>query len=381
MKVNLLKDGFRLLWIIELILYFAIPFGITSLQRICYYLFYVINFTLFMYIVINFSLNRLKLTRKMFYSFLLVILIIISLFISCIMNPTTFSLDVHFSAIMNYLSLVFSIFYVNFIDLDANFKKFILRINIFIAILFCILSVSPYAYTHEKLTESLNLGYSNPNATAIYIFLTIAVIFSFFNYVKLKKIKIFMLFLLGYLIYLVYLTESRTCMIVSILLVIYFIWPFKFSITRKWIIVGLVIPIFFLFGYTYLYNNGYFIDLQIMGKSFYSGREVYYIGVLNDIKNSLFFGDFGFYHLTNTHNGPLSVLSSLGIVGLILLYIFIYKSFTQLLINQSKITKIALVSIIILFAQSSSEAAILVGGANFTVPMATLFLIAKTKFD
>ena len=38
MKVNLLKDGFRLLWIIELILYFAIPFGITSLQRILFIL-------------------------------------------------------------------------------------------------------------------------------------------------------------------------------------------------------------------------------------------------------------------------------------------------------------------------------------------------------
>ena len=37
----------------------------------------------------------------------------------------------------------------------------------------------------------------------------------------------------------------------------------------------------------------------------------------------------------------------------------------------------AIVSILVLLVQSSSEAAILVGGANFTVPIATLFLVAK----
>ena len=128
--------------------------------------------------------------------------------------------------------------------------------------------------------------------------------------------------------------------------------------------------------YSYLYENNYFSDLVIMGKEFYSGREGYFIEVLNDLKNYLFFGNFGNYHLTNTHNGPLSVLASLGISGIVLLYSYLYNSMKILLNFQSKTSKMA---ILILLAQSSSEAAILVGGANFTVPIATLFLIAKTN--
>lgn len=49
-----------------------------------------------------------------------------------------------------------------------------------------------------------------------------------------------------------------------------------------------MIPIVFLFLYSYLYENNYFSDLVIMGKEFYSGREGYFIEVLNDLKNYLF---------------------------------------------------------------------------------------------
>lgn len=168
-------------------------------------------------------------------------------------------------------------------------------------------------------------------------------------------------------------------MLVSIALVIYFFWPFNINIRKSWIVIGLMIPIVFLFLYSYLYENNYFSDLVIMGKEFYSGREGYFIEVLNDLKNYLFFGNFGNYHLTNTHNGPLSVLASLGISGIVLLYTYLYNSMKILLNFQSKTSKMAIMSILILLAQSSSEAAILVGGANFTVPIATLFLIAKAN--
>lgn len=69
----------------------------------------------------------------------------------------------------------------------------------------------------------------------------------------------------------------------------------------------------------------------------------------------------------------------MGISGIVLLYSYLYNSMKILLNFQSKTSKMAIMSILILLAQSSSEAAILVGGANFTVPIATLFLIAKTN--
>lgn len=379
MRINLLKDGFKLLWFIEMILYIAIPFGVMPVQRVCYYLFYIINFILFSYVVINISVNRIRLTRKSFKNFILIVLIIFSLLISCIINHSDFSFDIHFSAIMNYFGFIFSIFYVKFIDFDDDLKKYVLSINIIIAILFFILSISPYAYTHEKLTTSLNLGYSNPNATAIYIFLVIPIILSFFEFIRLRKARFILLLLIAYLIYLIYLTESRTCMLVSIILIMYFFSKIKIDVTKRWIVIGLFIPLLFLFAYSYMYEKGYFQDLIIMGKEFYSGREGYYVEVLLDIKKNLLFGNFGYYHLTNTHNGPLSILASLGLSGLLLLYIYLYSSLKQFLIYQTKISKMALFSILILFILSSSEAAIFVGGSNFTVPIATLFLISKAK--
>ena len=379
MKIKVIKSGFKILWLLEAILYIAIPFSVTSIQRLCYYSFYIINIVLFLYTIVNIQRNKIRLKKNNFKSLIIIILILVSLLISCILNPGKFTFDVHFSAIMNYLSLIFSIFYVFFIDLDDTTIKEILGINVFIGILFCLLSFSSYAYTHEKLTTLLNLGYSNPNSTAIYIFLTISIMLSFFEYIKSKKIKLLLLILIVYLIYLIFLTESRTCMLVSIALVIYFFWPFNINIRKSWIIIGLMIPIVFLFLYSYLYENNYFSDLVIMGKEFYSGREGYFIEVLNDLKNYLFFGNFGNYHLTNTHNGPLSVLSSLGISGIVLLYGYLYNSMKILLNSHSKTSKMAIMAILILLAQSSSEAAILVGGANFTVPIATLFLIAKAN--
>ena len=379
MKIKVIKSGFKILWLLEAVLYIAIPFSVTSIQRLCYYSFYIINIVLFLYTIVNIQRNRIRLKKNNFKSLIIIILILVSLLISCILNPEKFTFDVHFSAIMNYLGLIFSIFYVFFIDLDDTTIKEICGINVFIGILFCLLSFSSYAYTHEKLTTFLNLGYSNPNSTAIYIFLTISIILSFFEYIKSKKVKFFLLILIVYLIYLIFLTESRTCMVVAIALVIYSFWPFNTNIERTWVIISLIIPIFFLFLYSYLYENNYFIDLVIMGKEFYSGREGYFVEVLNDLKNYLFFGNFGMYHLTNTHNGPLSVLASLGISGLIFLYSYLYNSIKILLNSKSKTSKMAIVSILVLLVQSSSEAAILVGGANFTVPIATLFLVAKAN--
>ncbi len=47
MKIKVIKSGFKILWLLEAILYVAIPFSVTSIQRLCYYSFYIINIVLF----------------------------------------------------------------------------------------------------------------------------------------------------------------------------------------------------------------------------------------------------------------------------------------------------------------------------------------------
>ena len=66
MKIKVIKSGFKILWLLEAVLYIAIPFSVTSIQRLCYYSFYIINIVLFLYTIVNIQRNRIRLKKNNF---------------------------------------------------------------------------------------------------------------------------------------------------------------------------------------------------------------------------------------------------------------------------------------------------------------------------
>ena len=306
---------YKLLWIFTLVLYIVMPFDNEGIQRICYYSFYVLNFALFLVAAAN--TLKLRDSKHHIVNLVLIVAIMVSIGISMTMTSVKMTFSVHGSAILGFLCTIVSVYYISYIPLDRKTLNFIFAINICIALVFVILSRSSFAY-NGRIEDSLYLGYSNPNATAIYLFLCIIYLLILWSYLNKTKHKVILLCLIAYIVYLVYCTDSRTSMVVTIVVLIYGIGLINIRINKVWIIAALAFPIAFLLVYSWLFENRLFLDLEIMGKEFYSGREAYFIEELRALKNSLLFGDIGEHHLTNMHNGFLSLIASTGLIGTIL---------------------------------------------------------------
>lgn len=371
---------YKLLWVFTLILYIVIPFDNESMMRMCYYGFYALNFLLFFLAVITALKN--KNDKFNMQNLGIICAIFFGIIVSVLMSGTRMTFDVHGAAIMGYLCSIISIYYLRQLSFDRKLLNFIFGINICISIVFAILSRTSYAYS-SILEDSLNLGYSNPNATAIYLFLNIIYLLLFLNYLEKKKYIFAVLCLIAYQAYLIYCTDSRTCMFVAIVILLYGLNIINFKVKKWWIFAALAFPIIFLFVYTIFYENRLFMDLEIMGKEFYSGREAYFAEQLEHLKDYWLFGDIGKNKLTNMHNGFLSLFASLGLVGTVLYYIFIIRN----LLNgvewgcKNKTAMMAMVAILAVYIQTSSEAALMTGGSNYTIPIAALYMLLYTEFD
>lgn len=307
-----------------------------------------------------------------------IILLIGVILTSLMLNDGVISFDTHIMGILGFIEMPLAIMLMDRVDYNARNTRFVLYINILIAIVFSALSVSGYAYS--GILDSLYLGYSNPNTTAIYLMLNQAILIIFLPMLKNIILKCFVIGLCIYEEYLIYLTDSRTCLIVSIVIVIYYFWGRKIKIP-KWLIgVSIFLPVAFLLIYSNMYATGKFMDLQILGKGFYSGREGFFLEQLARLSENYVFGDVRQYYFTNMHNGPLTIIASCGILGYILWFLFYFLTLRRYYDGaRNQIQFIALVAILGVFIHSSSEAALIVGGAHYSIIVATFYWIFKGK--
>lgn len=298
------------------------------------------------------------------------------IFASLILNDGEVTFDTHIMGILGFIEMPLAIMLMDRVDYNARNTRFVLYINILIAIVFSALSVSGYAYS--GILDSLYLGYSNPNTTAIYLMLNQAILIIFLPMLKNIILKYFVIGLCLYEEYLIYLTDSRTCLIVSIIIVFYYFFAKKIKVPKWLISVSIFLPVAFLLIYSNMYANGKFMDLQILGKEFYSGREAFFLEQLARLSENYVFGDVRQHYFTNMHNGPLTIMASCGILGYILWFLFYFWTLRRYYDGaRNKSQFIALVAILGVFIHSSSEAALIVGGAHYSIIVATFYWIFK----
>lgn len=366
---------FKSMWIFALFLFILIPLQ-SSATRIVYRGIVLITFGCFIILFVK-GLHESESfigTKEMVCIILLTGVILISL----MLNEGEISFDAHIMGILGFLEMPLAIMLMDRVNYNAENTRFVLYVNVLIAVIFSALSVSGYAYS--GILDSLYLGYSNPNTTAIYLLLNQAILILFLPMVKKIPLKCFIIALCLYEEYLIYLTDSRTCLFVSIVIVVYYLFGKNIKFP-KWLIgVSILFPIVFLILYSNMYANGRYMDLQILGKDFYSGREVYFLEQLALLSENYAFGDIRQYYFMNMHNGPLAIMASCGIIGYVLWFLFYFWTIRRYYDGaKNQLQFIALAVILGVFIHSSSEAALIVGGAHYSIIVATFYWILKGK--
>lgn len=373
--IHLPQLYFKGMWIFALLLYILIPLQ-SSATSLVYRGVVLLTFGCFVILIVQ-SLHVMRSfigSREMACIILLIGVILLSL----MLNDGKISFDTHIMGILGFIEMPLAIMLMDHVDYNNENTRFILCVNILIAVVFSVLSVSKYAYSGTL--DSLYLGYSNPNATAIYLLMNQATLIMFLPMLKRITSKCFVIGICLYEEYLIYLTDSRTCLIVSIVIVVYYFFGKKIKIP-KWLIGGAILfPVAFLLIYSNMYANGKYMDLQILGKDFYSGREAYFLEQLALLSKNYAFGNVRQHYFTNMHNGPLAIMASCGIIGYTLWFLFYFWTIRRYYDNaRNQLQFIALTVILGVFIHSSSEAALIVGGAHYSIIVATFYWILKGR--
>lgn len=372
-KVHIPQLYFRTMWILALFLYILIPLK-SALVGLIYKGIVLVSFGSFILLsAVSISRGRSIWNKKHMVYFLLLLLAIA---LSFALHSGAMTFNVQIMGILGFLEMPLAVVLMDHVRYSEKNTRFILTVNIWMAVVFSLLSVSKYAYS--GILDSLYLGYSNPNATGVYLLLNQAILIIFLPTIRNRNLRRFVTALCVYEEYLIYLTDSRTCVLVSVLIVVYYFFGKRIQLP-KWIIpAALLIPVVFLFLYTGLYARGLFLDLRILGKEIYSGREGMYMSLLDSLSRNWVFGDVRNYYFMNLHNGALAVLCSCGVAGFVIHFLFYRNRIEKYFATaQSSIQYIALIVILGIYLHASAEAALIVGGAHYSIIVATFFWIVK----
>ncbi|MHB8131520.1 MAG: O-antigen ligase family protein [Mobilitalea sp.] len=283
-----------------------------------------------------------------------------------------------------YLALPFYFLYIDYLKPNKKMINFVFIINLLITLVFTLLSFTKYRYAgYENYigTDSawLTLGYDNPNQTAMYLLITLIILYCAMNYYTNKLIRVLILLDIIYMGTLLIDTSSRTCILIAVFITVIILLKKKYTVPRYIVIGILLLPGIFLLAYPYLYENGFIYVLEFGGKVDYSSRSYIFLSVLTSIKDRLLLGDFGTYQLQNLHNGTLSVLSSLGIIGLLFSYIYFFRAYYKILSNKikSKTAYISFIGLLAIFIHACTEGAFIIGGSMYAGTLSVLIFLVK----
>lgn len=365
------------MWLLTTILYILIPLQ-SSFLNVTYKVIHLLAFLAFLLIVL-YSVYRKRIDTFNGKQLSIILGMGVVMFLSTLTTSEKVSFDPHLINIFCFLETLLAIYIIDMVAHDEATEAFVFRVNIIIALVFCILSRTSYAYSHI-IADSLSLGYSNPNATAIYLLMNLSLLLLYT--VRLKQLwkKIAVYVLCAYLFYLLYETDSRACLFAAVAVVAYVLLAPKWRIPTFFVSVFMLLPLFFLFFYTSLYQTGKYTDLTILGKPFYSGREAYFINKLEQLKSYWLIGNVGLNPFNNMHNGALALMSSCGVLGYALYLRYIDNTIRHYYRkNVTHQQTVALIVILATFLHSCAEAALIVGGANYSIVVATFYWLLKGK--
>lgn len=371
--VQVSKLYFKIMWILAVLLYILIPLKSGLLSMLYLGIMVITAVSFYFAVVLRCKNNSTAFMRRTLALFLLIIL---EIGVSALLGTGKLTMKEFVSGILGYMEMLAALIIMDQLAYSKENTRFVFRTNIVIALVFVGLSLSSYAYSGRL--PLLYLGYSNPNTTAIFLLLNQVILLLFLGDIRRNLFKLPVVMLCVYEGYLLYLTGSRTCFVLSMIIVFYYLTGKKFHLPKLFIIIAALFPLFFLWGYTALYASGKFADQFFLGKEFFSGREWYFLQILSQISGKYLFGDVIRYNFENAHNAPLTLIISTGIIGYVLYLLYYLNCIFHYYPRESNMQQnVALIAIIGVFLHSSSEAVLVTGGAHYSILVATLYWILK----
>lgn len=214
----------------------------------------------------------------------------------------------------------------------------------------------------------------NSNIAGMYLFGIFSILI--IN-ISVRKYRLLNIALCCAVFYMLFRTNSRACIVAAIIVAAAAILPKKSLVPKTLIVIAWLFPILFGSLYLFVYESG-FENVEILGKSLFSGRQEVFVAYLAKIKNGwhFLFGNYASASLQNAHNAPLTFYSSLGIVGAVITEIMLLINAFRINLG-SKISFMSLFAVLGLFIQSSAEAGMFLGGFPGIIFLLIFFLLAN----
>ena len=278
-----------------------------------------------------------------------------------------------------YLSLPMYLIYVRKIDVNKLTLFFTITCALSTAVFFI---VSFFIHPEYSVNKELTLGFFNPNQTAMFIFQNLSVILVIMTFCRNRFLKFLLFAVIAFESFEVVMTASRIAVICVAFAIVLGLFKNKIKFSGNMVTIFMLLPLIFVFLIEIMYSNHVWENVEILGKPFYSGREEMFSNFFVELLKNPIFGNYARYQLSNSHNAYLAVLLSLGLVGFIVFivfYFYIINGFRKTIVNP--VQKVAFIGILLIFIESTSEAALLVSGSMYAAATSTLIFFINYKVD
>lgn len=233
-----------------------------------------------------------------------------------------------FGSVITFMVPLFMLTVFSNLHFSSKSQKTLIIFGVIVILLLYLYSI-PYGENYRLYS----LTKINPNTLGMFMMLFFMVVCVCGRYDS-KRNKLFLMLLLLFSFLGMYNYESRGTTLALCSFVLLLVLPQKMFNPKRFvafvvavILIGTTIP----FVYLNLYESGY--ELNIFGKSLYTGRESLWSNMFSLMKDDLLKILFGMGSQTvlwenelNVHNNYFNIIVNFGVVGYVIYYVFILSN-------------------------------------------------------
>ena len=265
-------------------------------------------------------------------------------------------------------------------------KKTIYLFNFLYTILWTILSFSSLSHVFygeygKETIDSLTLGYANPNQTGMFLMISFIIALSASQYENGKVYQIVHFIQSIWTAFLIIQTQSRTCIILMIIILILWLLKRIDKINNAFIAFCFILPA--AMAVAFLLGGERIQEWIILEEEFGTGRVYLIQKVVKDLSFGEFlFGDFSKWIGNNLHNSYFTIFAIFGIVGFVAYIIFLWKTvqdYFKQVDKKSHSSMIAFLGVLVVIVHGATEAALLTSGMVYASLVSLLFILTLNE--
>lgn len=302
---------------------------------------------------------------------------------------STIDYQLFITIVMYILMLSAFISYRNFLYND----KLLLFAFVFLAIELFFLSTTGNAYRATRnlgelggqsyIGDSLTFGFNNPNEAGIVLYYSISYLLTLFWGSPRSRTKlVLILSIVTLLVVLLFKTNCRSCVFsLFFSITFFFLYKKRLSQNKKIgkliILLLLIMPLVFSFLYPVAALRWANTDIEIFGKSIFSGRELLFVKQFSRFLSSPLLGDISYFQFSNSLNGYLTIMFNTGVIGFVFYFVIVSRSILKL--SEHIITRqqlYAFSALMGIFQIACTESVVLVGGGRWFLLFIFLLMLA-----